>query len=38
MKFGLSHERKNVNRKCRKILHIRIFGPEREEVMRDWRK
>jgi len=38
MKCGLSHERKNINGECKKIICMTVFGPEREEVLRDWRK
>jgi len=38
MKCGLPYERKNIYGEYKKILCGRIFGPEGEEVMRDWRK
>jgi hypothetical protein len=34
MKCGLSHEKEEY----KKILCRRVYGPERVEVLRDWRK
>jgi len=38
MKCGLSYERKNISGGFKKVLCDRIFGLEKEEGMRDWRK